>query len=357
MLSITTIPAQQLTPEHVTDWIRLQQADPELASPYFRPEFTQAVAAVREDVEVAILEQHGETVGFFPYQRRRRAAQPVAGRLSDFHGVIARSGVAWTVADLLRGCGVSSWEFHHLLASQSPFAEHIRQTEGSPYLDLSGGFDAYRCALDKGSREGIAQTQRKRRKLERECGDVRFDFDCRDAAVLDQLLAWKSAQYRRTGLTDVFSFDWTVRLLHQIWQQTEPAFAGVLSAVFVGDQLVAAHFGMRSHGVLHYWFPAYDLEFSRFSPGSILLMEIAQASEAFGVNHIDLGRGSEQAKTSVMSGVTLVADGFAHRGSVTALARQCWAKTRERLRASPLRRHLEWPLRLTRPVREWMAFR
>jgi CelD/BcsL family acetyltransferase involved in cellulose biosynthesis len=357
VLSITTIPAQQLTVEQVTDWSCLQQADPELASPYFRPEFTQAVAAVRQDVEVAILERGGATAGFFPYQRRRRAAQPVAGRLCDFHGVIARSGVAWTVADLLRGCGLSSWEFHHLLASQSPFAEHIRQTEGSPYLDLSGGFDAYRSALDKGSREGISQTQRKRRKLERESGDVRFELDCRDPRVLEQLLAWKSAQYRRTGLTNVFSFDWTVRLLHQIWQRTDPAFAGLLSAVFAGNRLMAAHFGMRSHGVLHYWFPAYDIEFSKLSPGSILLMDIAQAAEQAAITRIDLGRGSEQAKTSVMSGATLVADGFAHRGSVTARARQYWAKTRERLRASPLRRHLEWPLRLTRPVREWMAFR
>jgi CelD/BcsL family acetyltransferase involved in cellulose biosynthesis len=357
VLSITTIPAHRLTGDHVRDWCRLQEADPDLASPYFRPEFTRAVAAVRSDVEVGLLQQRGETVGFFPYQRRGRSAQPVAGRLSDFHGVIVRTGVSWTVEDLLRGCGLSNWEFHHLLASQAPFSAHVRHAEGSPYLDLSRGFDAYRAALEKGHREGIAQTLRKRRKLEREIGTVRFELDCRDPAVLERLLAWKSAQYHRTGLTDVFAFEWTVELVKQIWQRTERAFAGVLSAVFVGDQPIAAHFGMRSHGVLHYWFPAYDVELARFSPGSILQMDIAQAAQEAGITRIDLGRGSEQAKTAVMSGATLVADGLAHRGSVSALARQCWTNARERLRTSRWRRHLEWPLRITRPVREWMAFR
>ena len=76
-------------------WSQIQRDNEELASPYFRPEFTQAVASVRGDVEVAVLEDHGEIVGFFPYQRGRGGvARPVGGRLSDFQGVVARKGVA-----------------------------------------------------------------------------------------------------------------------------------------------------------------------------------------------------------------------------------------------------------------------
>ena len=42
--------------------------NPQLDNPFFRPEFTQAVAAVRDDVEVAVLEIQQQPVGFFPYQ-------------------------------------------------------------------------------------------------------------------------------------------------------------------------------------------------------------------------------------------------------------------------------------------------
>jgi CelD/BcsL family acetyltransferase involved in cellulose biosynthesis/GT2 family glycosyltransferase len=357
MLNVTTLPAADLSAEQVACWTRLQERDPELASPYFRPEFTLAVAAVRRDVEVAVLAQDGETAGFFPYQRRWRSALPVGGRLSDFHGVIARPGLDCTAGELLAGCGLSSWSFHHLPVSQAAFAGHIHQTEGSPYLDLSRGFDAYRAGLSKSRREGIAQTLRKRRKLERDWGPVRFEFDCRDPAVLRALLDWKSAQYRRTGLTDVFAFDWSVALLRKIWTVQTPGFAGHMSALFAGGRPIAAHFGLRSHKVLHYWFPAFDIELAQFSPGSILQMDIAQAAAAAGLARIDLGRGSEQAKTSVMSGATPVADGIVDRRPVVGWARDRWSRARERLRTSTWRRHLEWPLRVTRPVREWLAFR
>ena len=39
---------------HWQRWSQFQAAEPALDSPYFRPEFTQAVAKVRRDVEVAL---------------------------------------------------------------------------------------------------------------------------------------------------------------------------------------------------------------------------------------------------------------------------------------------------------------
>ena len=77
-MNITVVPGDRLTPKHVEVWSRLQREDAAVASPYFRPEFTQAVACVRNDVEVAVMEEDGEPVGFFPYQRRgRNVATPV----------------------------------------------------------------------------------------------------------------------------------------------------------------------------------------------------------------------------------------------------------------------------------------
>src|SRR5690348_2737239 len=70
-LKITLAPGSQLESEHLEMWRELQDSNPDLASPCFAPEFTQAVAAVREDVEVALVHQHGELAAIFPFQRRR----------------------------------------------------------------------------------------------------------------------------------------------------------------------------------------------------------------------------------------------------------------------------------------------
>ena len=51
----------------VLPWVSLQQSFVQWQHPFLRPEFTAAVAAVRSDVEVAILHDGGRAVGFFPF--------------------------------------------------------------------------------------------------------------------------------------------------------------------------------------------------------------------------------------------------------------------------------------------------
>ena len=111
-MKVSVVSAVQLSEPLLLAWLDIQGADPELDSPYFCPEFTQAVAAVRDDVEVAVLEEHGEIVGFFPYQRSRGGVgRPVGGRLSDFQGVVIRPGVGWNPVQLLKGCRLKAWHF------------------------------------------------------------------------------------------------------------------------------------------------------------------------------------------------------------------------------------------------------
>ena len=96
---------ERLSQRDCEQWSQFQREDVALESPFFRPEFTFAVASVRSDVEVAILRDSGETVGYFPFQRRRRElAKPVGGRLSDYHGVIAHKNACWD-ADIRGSAG------------------------------------------------------------------------------------------------------------------------------------------------------------------------------------------------------------------------------------------------------------
>ena len=77
-------------------------------------------------------------------------------------------------------------------------------------------------------------------------------------------------------MTNVFAFPWTRALLDRIFACRGEAFAGELSALYAGDRLAAVHFGMRSYGVLHLWFPSYDADLAKFSPGLIHDLELHQ---------------------------------------------------------------------------------
>jgi CelD/BcsL family acetyltransferase involved in cellulose biosynthesis len=357
-MDVKLVRPAELTAEQVSIWSQLQRADNAVASPYFRPEFTLAVSRVRDDVEVAVLYEGSEIVGFFPFQRSRfNVGKPVGGRLSDFQGVIVRKDLGWSVDDLMRGCRLTAWDFDHLITSQEAFGAHHWLTDESPYLDLSNGFDAYLAEMHGSKSNHVKNALRKSRKVERELGPLHLEFNTSDDTVFERLKNLKSQQYQSTKLLDIFRIPWIVNLLEQIRAQQTDDFSGVLSALYIDDQLAAAHFGMRTGHVLHYWFPVYDRAFLKYSPGLILLMEMARVGESLGIDRIDLGRGSEQFKRSFMSGAIPVAEGSVECRPVSRAIRQNWRRTCEWMKTSSLRDQVELPLRVTRPMRQWLTFR
>jgi CelD/BcsL family acetyltransferase involved in cellulose biosynthesis len=357
-MKITVLPASRLAPEHLVAWDAFQRADAALDSPFFRPEFMRAVAAVRDDVEVAVMEEGGEPAAFFPFQRGRwQIARPVGGPMSDFHGVVARPGLAWDAGELVRGCGLTAWDFNHLPAAQEPFAAYQLAASESPYMDLSGGFEGYQAGRRRAGSQKVTQTLRKARKLEREVGPLRFEAHTTDPRAFAALLEWKVAQYHDTAATNVFSFPWTVRLLEHILGTSREAFAGMLSALYVGDRPAAVHCGMRCGSILHYWFPAYDTELSKYSPGLVLLIEMARAADALGVRRIDLGRGASEYKSSLMSGAIPLAEGTVAVSSPVRALRVGWQRTRAWVKSSALAAPARVVGRLTRPLRGWLALR
>ncbi|MGA2620309.1 MAG: GNAT family N-acetyltransferase [Thermoguttaceae bacterium] len=348
-MQIEVLAADRLTPEHVAAWSHVLATEPALESPFFRPEFTQAVAAVRHDVEVAVLREDDRPVGFFPYQRQRgNVAVPVGGLLCDFQGLVVRRGASVDARQLLRGCGLAAWHFNHLLASQEPFRPYHSVTWESPYMDLGGGFEAYRKSKHEAGRGTLAQAERKARKIAREIGPLRLVPHTCERDVFELLMDWKVQQYRRIKATNFLAPAWTVALLERVWKTQSPAFAGMLSVLYAGDRPAALHLGMRAGGVLHVWFPAYDPALAGYSPGLILWLELARAAAALGLRRIDLGKGQERYKASLQSGASQLAEGSVDFRLVAGSLRRGWLCTRELVRASPLRRPGQAVLRYAR---------
>jgi CelD/BcsL family acetyltransferase involved in cellulose biosynthesis len=309
-MKYTVIPARALPPQLIARWATIQQKYFAFASPYFNPEFTLAVAAVRDDVFVGVLENKNEVVGFFPFHLGRgRVARPIGLGLSDYHGVIAEPDAEWTAEGLLRGCKLIRWEFDHLPVEQHQFADYHTATSDSPIIDVSQEMRTFEASRDKSGRKQLRETQRKRGKLEEQAGPLTFTLHSPRQDILQQLMVWKSEQCRRTGTVDFFALEWCVKLIELIHATRKSEFGGIMSCLHAGDTLAAVHFAMYSQRVWHSWFPAYNHDLEEYSPGFILLLEMIQAASDQGIQYIDLGKGLSLYKKRVMTGGIPVAEG------------------------------------------------
>jgi CelD/BcsL family acetyltransferase involved in cellulose biosynthesis len=306
-----------LTEDHLAEWRYFQNCNAALASPYFTPEFTFLVSQVRPNVMVAVFEESGRIAGFFPFEQRGRAGRPVGGALSDCQAVIAAPWWDWDPIELIRAVGLSVYDFTHHRAEQNLLGAFHRSVHTSHTIDLTRGFDAYvRECRDRwqhapSSTSGLPhQTMARCQRLERRIGPLRFEMHDPNPQSLRQLIAWKRQQFCKTGAADVFARRWTNVLLERIYATQGGTFAGVLSTLSVDNKIIAAHMGMRSTSVLHWWFPAYDVTQAKFSPGLVLLLEICRRAEEFGIRTVELGYGDEPYKLLVANSGIPVAAGF-----------------------------------------------
>lgn len=315
-------------------WAELQRGDASLSSPYFCPDYCEAVAATRAGVRVGVLEQGGCATAFFPFELRRFGlAVPVGGRLSDYHGVVAHPELVFDAPSLLRACGLRAWRFDHLPVDQVPFRPFHERLASSPVMDLDGGFDDY-LLRRRQSGHRIDQLLRKGRKLAREQPDVRFEFHSNDAGALEQAIEWKRQQCRRTGVPDFLGLRENSDLLRRIHALQGADFAGVLSVLRAGDRIAAVHFGMRSHRVLHWWFPGYEAQLGHYSPGGVLLLEVARAAASLGLSRVDLGKGDDSYKRSFATSSVPLAEGAATSSRWFGSLRRLGCESRAWLRNS-----------------------
>lgn len=345
MKKITVVKGRELTATQRLRWREIQAMSPVWGSPYFCVEFTEAVASAREDVHVAVIEDDNRVVAFFPFQRARGGfGSPVGGPLCDIHGVLAVPEVDLDFSRLLKECGLVTWKFHCAPAEQQALAPHAMRKDESLYLDLSGGFDAYVEAMKERGAKAVNDCAYKMRKLGRDHGEVRFVPHIEDVSVLETLIDWKSAQYQASGLIDVFSFDWTRKLLMTIHSADTPDFRGRFCGLYAGDKLVAMHMGMMSRTVVNWWFPRHDNAYRKYSPGILLRWMAAEYAAGQGIQRMDLGCADETSyKQHLATGGIPVLAGEVRRPCVAVTARDAWNAFKSNVRASPVKKLLGTP--------------
>jgi CelD/BcsL family acetyltransferase involved in cellulose biosynthesis len=318
-LNIEVLRPEQLEAADLAAWRRMQQATPALQNPFLTPEFTFAVAGAKPGVAVARLDDGDHPVGYFAFERGRvGAGRPIGAGLSDCQGVIHEPGLRWEPSELLRACRLSVIAFDHLVAGQAPFEAHVHRTESSPIIALSGGFESYvdrRQSESRSFRRLLARWT----ALRDDHAEVRFDYRRVDREILATLFEWKSAQYARTGRVDRFRRPWIRALVRDLMAVQSTTFSGVLASLWADDRLVAVQAGLATPTVLSLWFPAYNPEFAKYSPGNVLRLELARAAAAQGIEIVDMGKGFSVHKEHLKTGELSVSEARIERLSTRAL--------------------------------------
>ncbi|TRW85406.1 GNAT family N-acetyltransferase [Mycolicibacterium sp. 018/SC-01/001] len=302
-------------------WSDVRDSNPALDSPYFHPAFAGAVHEMFGNVQVAVDDGHA----WFPVQVHKRRARPVGWPGADFQGPVAAPGASVDLHELVSTTGLHALTFDHFPEARGDFTPWVDGYLDAPFIDVTGGLDGYVHRIDKASRDKLSRVRRMTNKATRQLGEVRLVWDVQDPRLLDWLIDTKRSQYATTGAYDYFAMQRRRDLIHHLARTRVDGFAGILSAVYAGETLLAAHFGLRDRSVLHWWFPVFDRSYAEFAPGWILLRELISAAPQLGLTRIDLGPGDEDYKRRAMTGSVPVA-----QGEVTA------AQWRRKLRTTRL---------------------
>ena len=283
-------------------WRAMLEANPALTSPYFRPEFARVAGRVCPGAAVAVFSRGGETVGFFPHQRRGGAMQPLAAPMNDYHGIIAFPGEAPSLEAAAEGLGAARL---NLTAWVGPTGLGEDRRTVQVELDESG-YDGWYAERRTSFGKFFKDKERARRSMEAELGPLRVEHGLRDPALLDWLIDLKRDQYRRTGRHDIFACGWTADLLHALLKEEGEGLGASLAALWAGDRLTAVEYALHAGDQYHFWFPGYEPSLARCSPGILLSLDTMRLASADGYRTFDFGFEGEHYKKYFCNGFRVV---------------------------------------------------
>jgi CelD/BcsL family acetyltransferase involved in cellulose biosynthesis len=338
-VKIEVLAPQDLDDADVAAWTRLQ-GDEALGSPFLSPRWVQTLARCggpdRTQLKIARLQEDGEVVGFMPARVARSTALPPGAPLCDYQGLIAERRLRLDPREVVHAFGVARFDFDKLLADQAMFRSFARGGSCSQVIDLRQGYNAYEADRRAAGTDILKDCAKKRRKLEREHGEVVFTAASASQGDFDQLIAWKRAQYATTGQTDIFEAGWPLDVLRTLFKSEDADYRATLFTLHVDGRPVAAHLALCTPKIAHAWFIAHDDAFGRYSPGVILITEVIRWAAARGMDELDLGPGDYRFKLSLANRTRDVSHGFVGRPSAAAFARGATYRLRELVEAMPL---------------------
>lgn len=340
-LSGRTCAPDALSAAELAAWAALNASVPALHSPFLSAAYAQAVQRAGMPVRVCVISRGGRPVGFLPYQMSGTlatllgSAEPAGAEMTDYFGLVAEPDLRLAPQQLLRLAGLSYLNFTHLDAGQQAYGLTGEQPRVGLRVRLDPQAEAPLQALLADSHKYRNDSARRLRQLVKEVGEVRFVLDQESgrAALLEQLVEQKRAQYARTGAFDALAAPWRRHLLNELLQVRQPGCRSMLSSLYAGDQWVAFHYGLLGNNQLQYWLPVYNPAMSKYAPGRQLIHSVIEASRDAGIHVIDRGEGDTPSKRELANEEHAFLRGVWRRASVAGQAARALQSLKWRLAA------------------------
>jgi CelD/BcsL family acetyltransferase involved in cellulose biosynthesis len=341
MMRVTVVQPGELGAVEAELWWKFQHATPESLNPFLSLTYVQTVGRFRDNARVAIVEDGGDVVAFFPFELSTRyLGMPIGFPLNNLQGFIG-CGSSLAAKRVIKKAHLRGWRFDAVAVEQRAFApfHYAGTTEACPVINL-----------DKGDLSHISTRKKARRALEKEFGAVSLEWRSTELALVDQMIEWKSTKYYGTSV--MFRNPTVPSIVKELAVSDSEDCRGVVSVLRAGERTIAVHLALLGPRSLVGWFMAYDPELSRFAPGQMLWHPLATAAEERGISQIDLGPGQEPYKSELANDSYLVAGGAVWVSGAEAAGRQvyrrlvyprlrAWAEARAELRKKLLeRRHV-----------------
>lgn len=355
-MTIDLVRPLDLGADDIAAWTSLQGDGP-MASPFLSPHWCRAVARVggpdAERAKVAVVREGGEAKAFLSARTGRVTAMPVGAPMNDYQGLVAAGDFQVEPRRLVSALGVQRLDFTSLMIEAPGFSNAVRGRAVSHVIDLRQGYDAYAADRQAAGTDILKDCAKKRRKLEREQGEVVFTAESLSQHDFEKLIAWKRAQYAETGQTDILGVGWPLKLLKSLFEREDPALRGVLFTLHAGGKLAAAHYALCTPKIAHAWFIAHDDDLQRYSPGVVLITEVMRWAAARGMAEVDLGPGDYRFKISLANRQREVGHGFVGRLSPATALRAAEYEVRRLAESLPLGRALALPGKAMRRMDLW----
>jgi len=336
-------------------WRALQAAQPRLASPFLSPGWALAVEQAQgEGVKVVLVREGGRLRAVMAARVGRWTALPAGAPLCDVQGLVAELGFEVDPGRIVRALGVRRLDFTQVPAVDPAFAAHIRGVQESYVIDLSDGWEGWVAARRAAGSGLFKDLGKKRRKLERRFGPLRFTALSQDPAALAQLIAWKRLKFARTRQTDLFAAGWPLVLLEALFAGEREGAQGGLFTLHAGERLIAAHLALLGGEVINGWINAHDDDAEDGSPGLLLFEDLLRWMDGRW-RELDIGPVDYGYKARFTDVRRSVGHGFVGAPGPATLVRAAEYGVRRAAERLPLGRVSAWPGKAMRRLDLWRA--
>jgi CelD/BcsL family acetyltransferase involved in cellulose biosynthesis len=307
-MHVDVIPIKNLSEDMKQKWLELQASNPNLAGPLFHPELFVSIAKFYPNIYVSVIYNDGRDItGFLPFRKRPNTfvAKPIF--LCEYQAVIGAPGQGWDIGRILKKSGLMGWEVHSLADFGNIEGEAERaEIFDSPRVDLTGGFEKYYATLRQ-RKIGFRDLMYRKRLLDKKVGATRLVHSCKDINVLHKLLDWKVGRFQDDLCWDP---EITRAIMEHLFHLDGSSLTGILSALYAGDELLAATFGLKYQGILEGIIMAFNPIFVESGPGLLLTYCMISELHAFQCNMLGLGGKDDSYKRGFANSGLPVISGY-----------------------------------------------